>query len=264
MWHVVVAEFINNLKFTEGLSVSDIIGWALTFLAGALAFRLIDHMQTSIERHNMLTAIEDGFSNLFDMPIALHIPDDTIELTSENAANYSVVVRSVLHDDTPWEIIRDENGRIEYKILNNQRYIHIRDTIKDGKYYNEWISTQALHELTLKARRIEKMFKGNIIKRVDLADLFRELIPLGTSGRMEFFAEYYSDYDADCVGYLVMQAIVSAHLYNNPSIVKYFADYYNSHEEIHKYFTDGRRLRKFKDSHAVKGFKIVMDRLKEN
>lgn len=43
----VIVQFIEYFKFTEGLSVSDIIGWSLTFLAGIIAFRLIDHLQTS-------------------------------------------------------------------------------------------------------------------------------------------------------------------------------------------------------------------------
>ena len=258
----VIADFVEYFKFTEGLSVSDIIGWSLTFLAGVLAFKLIDHMQTAMERHNMLSAIEDGYSHLYDMVIALHIPEETIEPTMENAKEYSVVVRSVLHDDTPWEIIRDEKGGIVYKIINNQRYIHIRNTTKGEKCYNEWISTQALHEITLKARRIEKMFKSGIIKRVDLADLFRELVPLGTSGRMEFFAAYYSKYDADCVGYLVMQAVVSCHKFNNPPIVKYFADYYNAHEEIHEYFTKSCRMRKIRDAYTVKYFERLMESYK--
>lgn len=257
----VIQEFVDYFKFTEGLSVSDIIGWMLTFFAGVLAFKLIDHMQTAMERHNMLTTIEDGFSNLFDMVVALHIPDLDTMPTSDTANEYSVMVRSVLHDDTPWEIIKDENGAIEYKILNNQRYIHIRNNKGKGKCYNEWISTQALHEITLKARRVEKMFKDGIIKRVDLADMFRELIPLGMSGRIELLERYYGKYDMDCLGYLVMQTVVSCNKYGNDETVKSFAKYYNEHKGIHKYFTESRRNRRIKDKFAVMKFKKLMEQM---
>ena len=46
-----IADFIRYLRFTDGLSSSDIIGWILAALAGIIAYRLIDNMQMSIERH---------------------------------------------------------------------------------------------------------------------------------------------------------------------------------------------------------------------
>lgn len=97
-------------------------------VAGVIAYRLIDNMQTSIERHSMIASIEDGFSGLFDMPIAISDPPHS-ELTEGDLENKKVMVRSVLNDDTPWEKVcsKDAPGRLECKIISNQRYMHIRD-----------------------------------------------------------------------------------------------------------------------------------------
>ena len=65
--------FIRYLRFTEGLSTSDLFGWLLAALAGIIAYKLIDNMQTSIERHNMLSAVEDKFSELYDSLIAFRV-----------------------------------------------------------------------------------------------------------------------------------------------------------------------------------------------
>ncbi len=102
------------------------------------------------------------------------------------------------------------------------------------------------------------MFKGRIVKRVDLSDLFREIVPLGMSGRLEFFRKYYGDYDSECVAYLIMQTIVSSHKYHNDDIVKEFKDWYRSHEDIHILFEKNRRVRRVADSYAVLTFKRLM------
>ncbi|MCR5626791.1 MAG: hypothetical protein K6F99_05690 [Lachnospiraceae bacterium] len=247
--------FITYLRFTDGLSPSDIIGWILAALAGIIAYKLIDHLQTAIERHGMLSTVEDDITRIFNSVTALSFrkgdewPDD------ENINNNMVMIRSVLHDNTDWQVIRDENGAIECRIVENQRYLHIR---KDEKY-NEWISTQALHEIGLKARRIEKMFKGGIIKRVDLADMFREIVPLATSGRIEFFRAYYGNYDAECLGYLVMQTIISCYKCKNMEIIEEFNAYYKAHPDIHELFTNSRRIRMIRDRFAVMNFKKITE-----
>ncbi len=251
-----ITDFIRYLRFTDGLSPSDIIGWVLAALAGIIAYKLIDHMQTSIERHSMLSLIEDDITGIFNSVTALSFSKDDKWPEGEIIKDKNkVMVRSVLHDNTPWQIIRDPNGSIECRIVGNQRFLHIRNDEK----YNEWISTQALHEIGLKARRIEKMFKSGIVKRVDLADMFREIVPLATSGRIEFFRAYYGDYDAECIGYLVLQTIVSCHKYKNHEIIQEFAKYYLAHPDIHALFTEGRRIRRFRDMSAVNKFNNVME-----
>ncbi|MBQ9503632.1 MAG: hypothetical protein IJU93_01335 [Lachnospiraceae bacterium] len=61
-----ITDFLRYLRFTDGLSSSDVIGWILAAFAGIVAYRLIDNMQMSIERHNMLSIVEDAISSLYD------------------------------------------------------------------------------------------------------------------------------------------------------------------------------------------------------
>ncbi len=248
-------DFLRYLRFTDGLSSSDIIGWILAALAGIIAYKLIDHMQTSIERHSMLSAAEDDITKIFNSVTAISLQSvDTLPQDGKIDDKDKVMVRSVLHDNTDWKPIKDQTKGIECRIIENQRYLHIRNDEK----YNEWISTQALHELNLKVRRLEKMFKGGIVKRIDLADMFRELVPLGMSGRIEFFLEYYGDYDAECIGYLVMQTIVSCYKYKNTKTVEDFTEYYTKHPEIHPLFVKSRRIRPIVDLFAVYKFKKIV------
>lgn len=254
----IVTDFLRYLRFTDGIAASDIIGWLLAAVAGIIAYKLIDNMQTSIERHNMVSSIEDGFSSLFDSMIAISDEPHT-KLTDSDAEDKKVMVRSVMHDDSPWEAIyaKDNPGVLEYRVIRNQRYMHIRN----NDVSSEWISTQALHELCLKCRRIEKLFKSGIIKRIDLSDLFRELVPLGTSGRMEYISALYDDYDADCLGYIVMQTVVSCERCGNDSeYINYFAHYYMTHKNIQRYFISGTRIRKIRDYFTVKKFIRIVER----
>ena len=256
-----INDFMENLKFTDGIAASDIIGWILAALAGFIAYKLIDNMQTNMERHNMVTSIEDSFSDLYNSTIAISMRNG-IQLSPENAEDNLVMVRSVLHDFTCWTPIyeKDNPNKLECKIINNQRYLHIRNDAE----YDEWISTQALHSINLKVRRIEKMYKSNIIKRVDLSDMSREIVPLGISGRIEYIDTYYNDYDADCIGYLVMQTVVSCAKYNNMEIVNLFANYYIAHPDIHRFFESSRRIRPIMDYFALNTFKKLMKSVEYN
>lgn len=110
----------------------------------------------------------------------------------------------------------------------------------------------------IQCRRIEKMYKDGVIKRIDLADMFHELVPLGCSGRIQFLESYYGEYDAECIGYLVMQVIVSCNKYNNQKAVRSFVEYYKAHEEIHKYFVKSGRNRRIRDAYARYQFKKIV------
>lgn len=252
-----ITDFLRYLRFTDGLSSSDVIGWILAAFAGIVAYRLIDNMQMSIERHNMLSVIEDAISSLYDSQIAFSVPKGQT-LSEDNSNECRVMVRAILHDFSDWQTVMspDNPKERDMRIIDHQRYIHIR---KDEKY-DEWISTQALHEITLKMRRIEKMFKSGIVKRIDLSDMFREIIPLGMSGRLQFFRSYYGEYDAECLAYLVMQTVVSCNKYKNNDIVAEFAEYYRKHEEIRPLFENNRRVGWFTDAAALRTFRKLMEK----
>lgn len=199
----VIFEF---MKITDGIAMADVLGWILAALGGIIAYKLIDHIQTSMERHGMLKDVENTFSDIYNSVIAKSSND------REDDKLQGVMVRTILHNDGDWKVwTRSLPGGKEKlcnnkKVIDSQLFIQIRNgegETSESVYHNEWLSTQALHEIMLQCRRIEKMFKDGIIKRIDLADMFREIVPLGMSGRMQFFCAYYSRYDADCIGYLV-------------------------------------------------------------
>ncbi len=250
-----ISDFIRYLRIMDGIATSDIIGWVLAALAGFIAYKLIDNMQTSIERHNMLASVENSISAIFDSKNAFIIRHGEGPSPKEPDKN-RVMVRSVLHDKSPWQVIRSvETGEIEYMIIDSQRYIHIRHNDET----DDWISTQALHELLLKFRRIEKMYKSGIVKKIDLADLSREILPFGVSGRLEFFYAYYDEYDAECMAFLLMNDVICCNKYRNSPMVNYFRDYYNSHPAIHRFFSaKNRRFSRVRGILAEKAFNRIM------
>lgn len=249
----VIDEF---MRITDGITMGDFMGWILAALGAVIVYKMIDHIQTSIERHTMLKEVEDSFSAIYNSVIAKS------NVNPKGKKLESVMVRSVLHNKCDWQVKQSIDGEMENscKIEDSQLYIQIRNCKIEKRKYNEWISSQALHEIMLLCRRIEKMYKDRIIRRIDLADLFREIVPLGESGRMQFVYAYYGKYDADCVGYLVFQTIVSCNKYHNNDTIKEFTDYYCKHEEIHKFFIKSARIRPVRDFFAVRKFKRILKR----
>ncbi|MBN4063120.1 hypothetical protein JYU21_02910 [Alkaliphilus sp. AH-315-G20] len=139
-----------DIQYIRTITASDLITWVLAFVGGFIAYLVIDHLQTTTERHNVVTDIENKIHELFSNKIAKVQKDNELE---------SVMVRTVLHDFSDWVFEKD----VELEVIDGQRFINIR---RDNKYV-EFISTQALHESLILFRRIEKLYKSNIITSID-------------------------------------------------------------------------------------------------
>ena len=63
--------FVEYSKFTDGITVGEVIGWLIAAVCGIVAYKVVHRMQTSLERHNMLHMLEQDISNLYDSKIAL-------------------------------------------------------------------------------------------------------------------------------------------------------------------------------------------------
>lgn len=148
----VIYEF---MRITDGIAMSDVLGWIFAGFGGVIVYKAIDHMQTSMERHGMLKDIENTFSSIYNSVIAKSCNDKREEKLQ------MVMVRSVLHDDGDWQALTEKlaNGKEKLcndrKIVDSQLFIRIRDGVGNSPekvYHNEWISTQALHEIMLHCR----------------------------------------------------------------------------------------------------------------
>ena len=107
----------------------------------------------------MLKEVEDSFSAIYDSIIAKS------NVNTKGKKLESVMVRSVLHDKCDWQVKQNTDGKMKnsHNIEDSQLYIQIRNYKENDRNCNEWISSQALHEIMLLCRRIEKMIKGEII-----------------------------------------------------------------------------------------------------
>jgi hypothetical protein len=236
-----------NIDFISQVAASDLIGWLLAFLGGFIAYRIVDNMQTSLERHSVISDIEEKINHLFSSPIAK-------STCSKDLGLHYVTVRTVLHDFSPW---KDYTGDSEILMDDCQRYINIRD----DDHYREYISSQALHEILILFRRIEKLHKSKIIKDVDLSDLWREILPLCMSNRLGFLRSYYSDRDIESILYVFMYTGIACHKYQMDNALDYIKMHYKAvDEKLKDLFQNNRRLR-FQDLNALKKYKKIVNQL---
>lgn len=63
----VIYEFMG---VTDGIAMSDILGWIFAALGGMVVYKEIDHIRTSVERHGMLKDIENTFWSIYNSVIA--------------------------------------------------------------------------------------------------------------------------------------------------------------------------------------------------
>lgn len=93
-------------------------------------------------------------------------------------------------------------------------------------------------------RRIEKLYKDRIIGKIDLVDMWRELIPFATSGRLDFFASYLSGKDIESIEYVVLLTAVSAVKYKNNVALDYFTKHFKR-ADIDEIVKGNSRIRLF-------------------
>lgn len=217
---------MDNIQIVSQILASDIIGWFLAFFGGFIVFKIVDNMQINIERHSMIREIESSVNSLFSSLIAK---------SNTNIDSKYVNIRTILHDFSPWKDFDSSETIIE----NGQRYVCIR---KDDKY-EEYISTQGLHESLIIFRRIEKLYKDSILKPIDLADLWREILPFAASKRLEFYKNYFSKYDIEPIVFVLFNTFLACKKYKVNNAVIYFNDVYNNDESIKYYFEDNGRYR---------------------
>lgn len=214
---------IMNIEFVRQISASDILNWMLAFISGIVVYKIVDHMQTNIERHSIIKDIESTINSLFSSPLA----KSNCILTEANSSKLSKVnFRTVLHDNTPWEYFKREKESEEtipnIIIEDQQRYVRIRSK----ESCTEYISTQALHETLIIFRRIEKLYKDGILKPIDLADMWREILPFGTSGRLIFFSTYFCSDDVHSIAFVVYNTVLACKKYKLESAICYFKEEY--------------------------------------
>lgn len=233
---------VEEFRFNNQISSSDLTGWFLGFIGGLIIFILIQRMQNTMQRHQVIKDVENSINNIFSSNIALSrktkkvwftIKKDKTKVIKENG----VSIRTILHDKTSWNIYCEKDDFT--CVIKDKKYIKIREY----EDYEEFISTQALHEILIMFRRIEKLYKDRILKDIDIADLWRELIPFGVYGRLEFFAHYFGQEDVRVIAYVIFITLMACDKYNIERGMNYFRSYYIRSEKIHKYFYKNARFR---------------------
>ncbi|HYE80632.1 MAG TPA: hypothetical protein VEG39_00545 [Clostridia bacterium] len=232
-----------GIEIVRQILASDIINWLLAFIGGIFVYRIVDNMQTKIARHSIIKDIETTINDLFSKQIAKS------NRGKKNEDIVTVNLRTILHDFSPWQVYSRDS---EIIIEDNQRYIRIRD----DENYTEYVSTQALHEALIIFRRIEKLYKDSILKPVDLVDMWREILPFGSSRRLEFLTSYFSKFDVEPVIFVLYNTLLACYKFRMKNAVDYFRKYYKSNPELASHFLDNGRYR-IQEKLKIKLFKRI-------
>ncbi|MDF2545774.1 MAG: hypothetical protein K0R93_672 [Anaerosolibacter sp.] len=220
-----------GIEIIKQILTSDIIGWGIGVAGAVFGYLAIHNMQLTIERHNIINDVEQQINELFSKEIAKSnrgIKEGKLE---------QVTVRTVLHDKSKWV----HDGKIEALIENGQRYIQIR-TETESDPYVEYISTQALHESMIWFRRVHKLYCDGILKPIDLADMWREILPFGASGRLEFYSSYFDKSDIRSIIFVVMNTAISCKTLKRNSAMEYFKEHYYKNPGIEEYYRENISL----------------------
>lgn len=165
-------------------------------------------------------------------------------------------LRYILHDFVPWkEYINTEN-----KVVAGQRYLKVRESYShnDELCKEDYISTRAMHEMMIIFRELEKLQRKHIIKSIDLADMYHELLPWGISGRLEFINEYFGKKDAEVIAYMIFRLVLACKKNGDIGVVINFREYYiNHYKDISLLFCENSRYTIWDSIRRIKFFLII-------
>jgi hypothetical protein len=186
----------------------------------------------------MVGEIEALINKIFSSPLA-----KTDINCKGNGDLETVSVRTILDNTPSWEDFKKRDaGNI--KIIDCQRYVRIRNT----KSRHDYVATQALNEIMIIFRRIEKLYNDEILKDADLADLWREIIPFCGYGRLTFYKSYSGIHDIQCIIAVLFHTALACHRRKDTIAVNWFKEYYHtipddeSAADIRASFRCGARL----------------------
>lgn len=245
-------------QIVKGLPVSDILGWIIAAFGTFVVYKFFDNISVRMQRHAIVNEVEMKINTLFSAEFAFAINKDKKDNHNEDDYYKKLQVRTVLDDSCNWEFpvkTEEEERKASIVVYNNQRYVQIRkDTNENAD--QQYVSTQAIHEILIIFRRIEKLYKDRIMLKVDLCDLWREILPFATSNRIAFFYNYLNDYDTSSMIYVIMQTVIACDKYKNIDAIKYIQN--NTKEEIDWINKVDSRLRFTKDTILKTRFRNIM------
>lgn len=217
------------MRIINEILASDIISWILGFSGGIIVFGFVDKIQTKIERHNVILSIEQEFNNLFSKEYAF-----------SETKNTNLSLRYCLRDEPKWINYDKELNKID----KSQLFLCIRKYKKEN--IEEYIATAAMHEVLILFRRMEKLYKDNILKYIDLSDLWREIIPFWTSGRYQFFVNYFGEEDIQSINFVILKTLCACKKNRIESTFDFLRKCEINETNVNEFFTQCKKNKRFR------------------
>jgi hypothetical protein len=217
---------LNILKDFGTPVVTLIIAYLLYRLYQKNHLELIKQ-QKILTRFSTIRQLNNELINIFSEKTALETFKENGEEKKEERE-----FRYILDQKPYWVVSRYEpdNGII-HVIYKGQRYWQIRN-YEDKKQY---VSSKALQETLFWFRMAYQGLIDSVIQPSDLCELWRSIFPLSSSGRFNYFKEYFGDFEIEN-DLKIIALVVNATLdgckikkYNNA--IKYLCDCMSEQEK---------------------------------
>jgi hypothetical protein len=209
-------KFEVSRKMNEFERRADLLGWVRADRA-VESNPLIRRMAEIVEKHSARFQVARDLEN--EMATFHRKKWAMVEgqiIGGGRAERVDVELRNVLDDVPDWSYVEDPDVPPRQLVRppiqtmhNGARYWQIRSFAKeDNTTIRQFLASPAFHELLLWFRNVDRAFQEGIVLSSDIGSWWRQVLPIGWSGRLEYFRCYFEGYhDIQSMARAMVEAI---------------------------------------------------------
>ena len=143
-------------------------------------------------RWNIVSDLEKEISSYHSEKWAIEIKSDLLK--GEELERHELELRHVLDNQPDWSFAKDdqlENKSDKNTGAKSVRYWKIREEANENHKKTQYLSSPAIHSIMLWFRKVNRALEYKLLTEEELVDWWRQVLPLGFAGRLEYFQKYF-------------------------------------------------------------------------
>ncbi|MDI3312298.1 MAG: hypothetical protein QJR05_12850 [Thermoanaerobacterium sp.] len=231
---LIIVYFLTNTNSIFSLYFGD-TGKFVGFLTALLTYIYVvltgflvresikSSQQLILARHTLLRELEIDMDKIQR--------SKTVQISTNNGSFEPREFRYVLDQPLNWIYVKSdtEHGILslpKYIDIEGQRHWLVRDKESCKCKEEQYLSSQAFHEVLLWFKRLKIAYNDKVVKNEDLLDLWRQILPFGVGDRLYYFFKYFSGKDEiESLIYIINQTISYCYELKRDAPINYYLNY---------------------------------------
>ncbi|HWZ42413.1 MAG TPA: hypothetical protein VNW97_03010 [Candidatus Saccharimonadales bacterium] len=186
------------MHIDSSITQAKIIDWIITLTIGITIYLLFQRGSLKVSRLKAVAELEADIAEIHASMTAFQ----QVQPSGGQCDSTDHEFRFILDNEPDWTHVEDTEA-VPYAGFrspiciqrNGVRYWQVRDFLKDGIRIQQYVASSALHHSLLWFRRADRALNEKILLPGEIADWWRQVLPMSWSGRLEYYRKYFQGHD---------------------------------------------------------------------